>query len=188
MPGAPGIDLSTTSDRSLWIALLLRKVDGVGDASIAAARAALAGQDAQPRHRPDPRRSRRAALAARPLGVRHAGRGCSTQLPAVPASGSLGPVDNRIAAYRSLDPRVTVNVLDEPGIVQLTLPDENGLSLWQDIDPLEAGVGDLPPSLDDPKLADARRHVAAHPDVERHREAALGRESTPSPPRSRHAS
>lgn len=149
---AAGIDLSTTSDRSLWIALLVRKVDGVGDATIAEARTALAGKTLNLGIVPildDPD----AQLS--PLG-----RSASDtqgrllyQLPAVPASGSLGPVGNRTAAYRSLDPRVTVNVLDEPGIVQLTLPDENGLSLWQDVDPLEAGVGDLPPALDDPKLA-----------------------------------
>jgi hypothetical protein len=152
LPGA-GIDLSTTSDRSLWIALLLRKVDGVGDEALAAARAALAGKTVNVGIVPildDPD----AQLS--PLG-----RSASDtqgrllyQLPAVPSSGSLGPADNRVAAYRSLDPKVTVNVLDEPGIVQVTLPDESGLALWQDIDPLEAGVGDLPPALDDTKLAD----------------------------------
>src|SRR5581483_953471 len=45
------------------------------------------------------------------------------------------------------------NVLDQPGIVQLTLPDASGLTLWTDIDPLEAGAGMLPPALDDTNLA-----------------------------------
>jgi predicted phage baseplate assembly protein len=73
----------------------------------------------------------------------------------VDSSGSLGPpTGDRLPAYRSLDPKVTVNVLDEPGIVQLTLPDERGLGLWLDVDPLEAGVGDLPPALEDTNLAD----------------------------------
>src|SRR5919201_6250134 len=39
-----GIDLVGTADRSLWIALLLRRADGVGDAPLAAARAALVGK------------------------------------------------------------------------------------------------------------------------------------------------
>ncbi|HYA08569.1 MAG TPA: hypothetical protein VEG24_03210, partial [Gaiellaceae bacterium] len=76
-------------------------------------------------------------------------------LPNVAGSGSLGPTpDTRKPKYRLLDPRATVNVLDAPGIVQLTLPDESGLGLWLDVDPLEAGVGDLPPALDDTKLGE----------------------------------
>jgi hypothetical protein len=150
-----GIDLSQTSDQSLWIALLLRRVDGTGDAALAAARAALAGRTVNVGIVPildDPD----AHLS--PLGrtVSDTEGRLLYQLPAVPPSGSLGPQtgDARTPSYRSLDPKATVNVLDEPGIVQLTLPDESGLALWLDIDPLEAGVGDLPPALDDTKLAD----------------------------------
>jgi Baseplate J-like protein len=149
-----GVDLSQTSDRSLWIALLLRKADGVGDAALAAARTALANRTLNLGIVPildDPD----AQLS--PLGRTAAdteGR-LLYQLPAVPASGSLGPpTGDRNATYRSLDPKATVNVLDEPGIVQLTLPDANGLGLWLDVDPLEAGVGELPPALDDTKLAE----------------------------------
>jgi hypothetical protein len=152
LPGA-GIDLATTSDRSLWIALLLRKVDGVGDDALDAARKALAGKTLSLGIVPildDPD----AQLSPLGRSVSDTQGRLLYQLPAVSASGSLGPPDNRVAAYRLLDPNVTVNVLDEPGIVQLTLPDESGLTLWQDIDPLEAGVGDLPPALDDTKLAD----------------------------------
>jgi hypothetical protein len=149
-----GIDVTQTSDRSLWIALLLRRSDGVGDDALEAARAALAGNTLNLGIVPildDPD----AQLS--PLGRRAAdteGR-LLYQLPAVPESGSLGPpTGDRTAAYRTLDSKTTVNVLDEPGIVQLTLPDKNALGLWLDIDPLEAGVGELPPALDDTKLAD----------------------------------
>jgi hypothetical protein len=151
---AEGIDLSTTTDRSLWIALLLRKADGVGEPAKADARAALGLKTLNLGVVPileDPD----AQLS--PLG-----RSASDtegrllyQLPAVPEDGLLGPpTGDRLPSYRTLDPRVTVNVLDEPGIVQLTLPDKSGLGLWRDIDPLEAGVGDLPPALEDTKLAD----------------------------------
>jgi hypothetical protein len=149
-----GIDLATTSDRSLWIALLLRKVDGTGDVALAGARAALAGKTlnlgiAPILDDPDAQLSPLGRSASATQGH------LLYQLPAVPSSGSLGPTaDTRIPAYRSLDPRVTVNVLDTPGIVQLTLPDESALGLWQDVDPLEAGVGDLPPALEDTKLAE----------------------------------
>ena len=149
-----GIDLAQTSDRSLWIALLLRRADGTGEDALAAAGAALAGRTLNLGVVPlldDPD----AYLS--PLGRSAAstqGR-LLYQLPAVPESGSLGPpTGERLATYRSLDPKVTVNVLDQPGIVQLTLPDESGLGLWLDVDPLEAGVGELPPALDDTKLAE----------------------------------
>ena len=147
-----GVDLVGTADRSLWIALLLRRADGVGDAPLAAARAALAGKTLSLGIVPvldDPD----AQLSPLGRSVHEAQARLDYQLPSVPASGSLGVEPDRVPAYRSLDPQAQVNVLDEPGIVQLTLPDENGLGYWQDIDPLEAGVGKLPPALDDTKLA-----------------------------------
>ena len=152
---AAGVDLSTTVDNSLWIALLLRKPDGTGDAALDAARAALAGKTLNlgivPILDDDPD-----ALLS-PLGRSGSETQARLDLPAA-AGARLGLARLRRGAaaspkYRSLDPDVTVNVLDEPGIVQLTLPDEAGLTLWQDIDPLEAGVGDLPPALEDTKLA-----------------------------------
>ena len=43
----------------------------------------------------------------------------------------------------------------EPGVVQLSLPeDARQLGLWENLDPLEAGAADFPPSLEDSKLAD----------------------------------
>ena len=68
-------------------------------------------------------------------------------LPAVPASGGL-PAD-RQPRYLPLQASSTANVLLEPGIVQITLPDAGALTLWNNLDPLEAGVKDLPPALDD---------------------------------------
>jgi hypothetical protein len=45
-------------------------------------------------------------------------------------------------------------VLDQPGVVQVSLPAADGLTLWQDLAPLESGVGDFPPALDDTNLSD----------------------------------
>ncbi len=56
--------------------------------------------------------------------------------------------------YRQLDPRTDVDLLTTPGVVQLTLPAADDIRMWNDLEPLEAGVGDLPPSLDDSSLAE----------------------------------
>jgi hypothetical protein len=147
-----GVDLSATVDRSLWIALLLRRKDGVGPAALAAARAALENKTLSLGIVPvldDPD----AVLSPLGRSAHETKSRLDYSLPRVdPATLSLGSTD-RTPKYRSLDPHAIVNVLDEPGIVELTLPDKTGLTLWQDIDPTEAGVGDLPPALEDTKLA-----------------------------------
>src|SRR5204863_414695 len=60
----------------------------------------------------------------------------------------------RAAHYRTLDARFLDDVLTAPGVVELTLPDAAALQPWTNLDPLEAGVGDFPPPLEDPVLAD----------------------------------
>jgi hypothetical protein len=63
----------------------------------------------------------------------------------------------RVPQYRALDARTVgdVDVLAEPGVVQLALPPASPLAVWANLDPLEPGSGDFPPPLDDPAL-DAR--------------------------------
>jgi hypothetical protein len=60
----------------------------------------------------------------------------------------------RTPAYRMLETRATVSTegLTTPGIEELLLPSAPELTLWKDLDPLEAGAGDFPPSLEDTKL------------------------------------
>jgi len=147
-----GVDLTATADGALWIALLLRASDGTSDQALASARAALAGQTMSLGIVPvqdDPD----ATLSPLGRSVEDATARLDYQLPQVPASGSLGSGSARVPNYVSLDAEATTNVLDEPGIVQLTLPDASGLALWTDIDPLEAGTGALPPALEDTNLA-----------------------------------
>jgi hypothetical protein len=151
---AAGVDLSATADGALWIALLLRTMDGTGPSALASARAALAGKTLSlgivpVQDDPDAELSplgRSAAEATARLDYR---------LPQVGTTGSLGTAPNRVPNYVPLDAVASTNVLDQPGIVQLTLPGTDGLGYWTDIDPLEAGAGGLPPSLDDTNL-DAR--------------------------------
>ncbi len=147
-----GVDLTSTADGSLWVALLLRRVDGTGDQVLASARAALAGKTLSLGIVPvqdDPD----ATLSPLGRSAQDAQARLDYQLPQVPADGSLGSGASRIPNYVSLDAVANANVLDEPGIVQLTLPDEAGLAYWTDLDPLEAGAGALPPALEDTNLA-----------------------------------
>jgi hypothetical protein len=76
------------------------------------------------------------------------------ELPLLPTGGRL-PDDEagRVATYRPLDARPTGDVLAGPGLVELTLPARpEELGLWTNLEPLEAGVGDFPPAIDDPNL------------------------------------
>jgi hypothetical protein len=41
------------------------------------------------------------------------------------------------------------NVLESPGVVELTLPSKDELKIWTNLDPLEQGVQQFPPSLED---------------------------------------
>jgi hypothetical protein len=142
------VDLNAdTVDQALWIALLARD-----------------------RESPD---AMRKELAARTLmlgvvpaldavsaqlvpgGVAQASSLLRFDLPNVPASGNVerdgaGRPDPR---YRQLEPRTEVDLVTTPGVVQLTLPGEAQLGLWADVDPLEGGVGDMPPALEDATLA-----------------------------------
>lgn len=62
------------------------------------------------------------------------------------------PAATPVAAYAAIEPRPLSDIRQQPGVVELTLPNEAGLQLWQNLDPLEAGVGEFPPALDDPQL------------------------------------
>jgi hypothetical protein len=152
-----GAPLRDTVDDSVWIALLLA-VEPPSDES---AREAL-------------RESVRRALAGRTLSLglvpavddtgKRAGPGTppgagaqvriAYQVPQPPPGGMLGgTLAERVATYRTLDAQTDVDVLAEPGIVQLALPSEPGaLGLWRNLDPLEHGAGDFPPSLQDTTL------------------------------------
>ena len=62
---------------------------------------------------------------------------------------------DRLPAYKPLAARGGDDVLARPAVVEIALPGTVGeLSLWKNHDPLEAGVGDFPPSLDDADVGD----------------------------------
>lgn len=57
-------------------------------------------------------------------------------------------MDQRIAKYKKLEARSTGDILSEPGLVKLKLPARDDLGLWDNLEPLEQGVGDFPPLLE----------------------------------------
>ena len=149
------VDISAdTVDQSLWIAVLARKSD-------------------QPDVGADPWKRVRDQLAGRTLtlgivptldatsaqlmpgGAAQSASLLSFELPQVAASGKVerDGSDQPSPRYRQLEARTEVDLLTMPGVVQLQLPESAGIAVWQDVDPLEGGVGDMPPTLDDPALA-----------------------------------
>jgi hypothetical protein len=148
-----GVTVGDTADGSLWIALLLRKgQDPPSDAARAAARTALAGATLSVGFVPIVQDTSR-TLA--PVGTTSppSSDQLSFQVPLVPPGGLL-PTDGspRVPQYRTLDTHPLADVLNEPGVVEATLPPEGGLGLWTNLEPLESGAGDFPPSLDDTDL------------------------------------
>ena len=116
-----------TVDGCLWLALLARKIDMPSDTALAAhgrelVRKQIAGKtlslgivpalDANAR-RLQPKGSNDEATQA-PLAF---------EMPRLPAGGKLPQEPApRVAEYRHIDSRANVNLLEKPGIVELTLP------------------------------------------------------------------
>jgi hypothetical protein len=149
------------TDRSAWIALLVRASDKPTENTEKAreelrekAREAIAGKTIslgvvpaidQATRRLSP--GGRANPEGEPL--------LQYLIPNVRGDGLL-PADpnQRVPQYKALIANPLVNVLDTPGVVEITLPPAAELRLWSNLDPLEQGVGDFPPSLEDSRLSD----------------------------------
>lgn len=141
------IDLAAqdTIDRSLWVALLARDPD---KQDLEAVRREIAGKTITLGIVPDLGASGRTLEPGAPS--RSAGK--PLLVYEIPVGGKL-PADStqRVARYRPLDAVAPLDVLAQPGIVQVTLPaNASDLRLW-DLEPKEAGVKDFPPALDDTK-------------------------------------
>jgi hypothetical protein len=136
-----------TVDRSLWIALLARPRESPDDV-----RNELAGRTLMLGIVPA-----LDAVTARlvPGGLAQAGRLLRFELPNVQPDRRVerDAQDRPSPQYRELEPRTEVDLLTKPGVVQLVLPSGDGLRIWADVDPLESGVGNMPPAIDDVELA-----------------------------------
>ncbi len=150
-----------TTDRSLWIALLVRAGDKPVDKTEKAledlrnrARDAVAGKTITLGVIPAVDQATQQLL---PAGTANSEGDPLLQyfIPNVPSDGKL-PTDPtlRDPKYKALVPVTQSNVLEAPGVVQITLPTAAELKLWTNLDPLEQGVENFPPSLEDSRLND----------------------------------
>src|SRR5262245_41559872 len=57
------------------------------------------------------------------------------------------------SAYQLRSARGRNDVLVGSGVVEIALPAQEQLSTWDDLDPLDAGVGDFPPAIEDSAVA-----------------------------------
>jgi baseplate J-like protein len=153
LPGGDPVQLSQTVDGFLWLALFVRESDKPPASWIDAAREAIAGKTLTVGVVPFLENntailpSGRAVSAPSPVTLEF-------DIPSLPASGGLVDSQNRVPQYRPLSSSPSTDVFTQPGVVDVTMPDKNSLRLWNNIDPLESGVGALPPSLEDTSLND----------------------------------
>lgn len=152
--GPAGARLQATADSSLWVALLLPEGPPPTAAALDAARQAMAGRTLTIGVVP----VISSEDAAADVGSLHAPAVAPLdyQVPLVSGDRRLPPGSGeRVAAYRSLVARPSVNVLVEPGTVQIALPESaDEIGTWSNLEPLEEGAADFPPNLEDTKLKD----------------------------------
>jgi hypothetical protein len=145
----PWVDLADnltpngTIDRSLWVALV-----GPQNVPPASVIAAIAGQTLTLGIYPYPQC---AGLVLEPVcyeskPVADPGLVFEIAAPAPSVEGKLAP-----PRYTRLNVEYAENVLEQPGIVQVTLPEYSAIGLWP-FDPEEEGTLDYPPLVEDKEL------------------------------------
>lgn len=148
-PATTGVDIGQqTTDHSLWIALLVRAADKPYDAQRDVAREKIGGKtinlglmpyvDTPERHLPPSGQG-----SAAPASL------LEYQIPIPETLSSTAAL--QVPRYKTL---ATSESPAAPTVFQITLPEAPALRLWDNLDPLEAGVGDFPPTLEDTNLND----------------------------------
>ena len=151
--GTP-VDLSGTVDNSLWLALLVREADARGGLTPDLLRQRIANRTLSLGVVPAVDDSGATLPAGRAFGSA-ATAALRVEAPNVPASGGLPETTaDRIPEYRALAVSADGDLFSVPGIADVTLPDASSLVLWNNIDPLEAGVDALPPAIEDQAVSD----------------------------------
>jgi len=146
-------DSADTIDGVLWIGLFARPVDAVG--GLDPVRAALGGAILSLGLSPAIDAGQRVLLPGNATATSPADT-LSVEIARPDANGELAfDADGRPQpVWRKLDASLDFDPTAEPGILQISLPAAGELDLWSNLDPLEAGVGDLPPALEEPDLND----------------------------------
>jgi hypothetical protein len=153
LPGGDPVALADTVDGYLWLALFVRAADKPPADWVDAAREAIAGQTLSVGVVPALDNNTIDMPSGRPTTSPSTAT-LEFDIPNLGTTGGLVDSLNRVPQYRPLVSSANTDVFSQPGIVDITLPDKNSLKLWNNIDPLESGVGQLPPSLDDTSLSD----------------------------------
>jgi len=148
-----GIDFAQAMDRTVWVALLARKADG-------------------PPVAPDPWADLRGKLAGRTLSLGLVPAYAVEERTLAPAAGTR-PIENVLSfavprgdlavafdaeggpapRYQPLTATADFDPLTTAGVVELLLPEAARLQSWSTLEPLDAGVGELPPFIEDDKVA-----------------------------------
>ncbi|HMF96393.1 MAG TPA: baseplate J/gp47 family protein [Vicinamibacterales bacterium] len=146
--GTP-VDLSGTIDTAVWLALLVRTSDTTLTPDNVRRR--IANRTLSLGVVPSLEEADATLPAGRTFGAA-SNVTLKVDAPKVPDTGGL-PADpsQRIAEFQPLGVKADGDVFTVPGVVDISLPAEAAMRLWNNIDPLEAGVGGLPPSIDDEK-------------------------------------
>jgi len=129
-----------TVDGAAWLALLARKPGEINDA-----RRTIAGKVLTLAMVPASGDASKTLVPGGEQGA-ESRLSLSYELPRLVKSGETYQV-----RYQPLQVRPRENVLFQPGTVELLLPEETDFPLWSeaDLDPLEQGAGNFPPSPDD---------------------------------------
>jgi predicted phage baseplate assembly protein len=139
--GSGPLELSVTVDGALWLAVLARR-----PTEVEGARTVLGGQVLSLGVVPDVTLDR---LTMPPGGsiAATSTEALEFHLPdtSLPLAQSQ---DGRVPTYRPVATRTDAQVLVEPGVVELMLPAAERLTVWDDLEPTESGVGRFPPSLE----------------------------------------
>jgi hypothetical protein len=147
------VDLADTVDNVLWLALLVRDVDARSGITPDALRQSLANRTLSLGVVPSVAGDAAVLPAGRAFGATSTVT-LRVEAPSVPAGGGL-PEDtaSRVPEYRPLAVTAESDLFAVPGIADVSLPDAASLTLWNNIDPLEAGVDGLPPAIEDDAVA-----------------------------------
>jgi len=134
----PSLDVAEdTVDGALWLALLARRGESPDSARAVIEREVLTLGVV-------PALDERSRLLPAG-GEAPEGAGLVFEIPRQTASG---------VRYERLEARPSADLTHDPGTVELRLPSAESLTWNEDLDPLEAGVGELPPSLSDTEEAE----------------------------------
>lgn len=145
---------SGTADNALWVALVGRTEDREAGSSDpwGRVRKALAGRTLSLGIVPSQLRTDY-RLPVSPGST--AAQFLEFALPSVAQGIAFDTDDRPVATYDALSAQADFDPTREAGVVQLQLPgNPAAIASWSDLDPLEGGVGNLPPQIEDGKIGE----------------------------------